>query len=151
MTDQEKREKVIKGLEVCADMNEKNKAEIGCSHNGCKNCNIGECVCYPEFIREVIVLLKAQEPRVMTDAKLLDAIRKAPIIERPAVDAVPVVRCKDCKHRPVWINESEMGGFGLEFPDNKCPCQCDDGYYSWMPNDDWYCADGERRDEDAAD
>jgi len=52
-----------------------------------------------------------------------------------AVDALPVVRCKDCKHRyfadnrvlseQTWVCEKD----GLE----KRP--------------DWYCADGERRDE----
>lgn len=42
----------------------------------------------------------------------------------PTVDAVPVVRCKDCKHK---------GGFG-------CPW--------WKGEDiptDWYCANGERK------
>ena len=59
-----------------------------------------------------------------------------------------VVRCKDCKHRPIKPNDYETG-FDLEFPDGKCPCQCDDGWYSWYPHDNWYCADGERRSEDA--
>ena len=64
-------------------------------------------------------------------------------------EAVEVVLCKDCKYRPVLHDVSE---YGLKFPDEyKCPCQCDDGYYSWMPEDDWYCANGERREHDAAD
>lgn len=57
---------------------------------------------------------------------------------------VTVVRCKDCKHRPIKPNDYE-NGFDLEFPDGKCPCQCDDGWYSWYPPDDWFCADGERK------
>ena len=67
----------------------------------------------------------------------------------PTVDVVSVVRCKDCKHRPIDRREeyNEMNGFGLEFPDSYCPCQCDDGWYNWFPGDDWYCADGERRDD----
>lgn len=56
------------------------------------------------------------------------------------VDAVPV-RCKDCKHRPTGTNRDD-----LEFPDNKCPCQCDDFWYSWKPSDDWFCGNGERKD-----
>lgn len=64
----------------------------------------------------------------------------------PTVDAVPVVRCKDCKHRPKQIGEGTQG-FNLEFPDWKCPCQCDDGWYNWMPEDDWYCGNGERKEE----
>lgn len=68
----------------------------------------------------------------------------------PTVDAVPVVRCKNCKHRPIDHREEyrEMTGFGLEFPDDHCPCQCEDDWYSWYPPDDWFCADGKRRDED---
>lgn len=42
----------------------------------------------------------------------------------PTIDAVPVVRCKDCKRH----------------------LECD----YWIENgDDWYCADGEREDNDA--
>lgn len=72
------------------------------------------------------------------------------IIENsPAIDAVPVVRCKDCKHRPI---DMVGKGYGedLSFDDGyKCPCRCEDPFYSWMPEDDWFCANGERR-EDAA-
>lgn len=56
----------------------------------------------------------------------------------------PVVRCKDCKHRPTKPNEC-ISGFDLAFADEVCPCHCDDPYYSWYPPDDWYCANGERR------
>lgn len=57
-----------------------------------------------------------------------------------------LVRCKYCKHRPT-INGAYNNGFGLEFPTSRCPCQCDDEYYSWMPDDDWYCPNGERKEE----
>ena len=53
-----------------------------------------------------------------------------------------IIRCKDCKHRPIKPDGYE-NGFDLEFPDGKCPCQCDDGWYSWFPSDDWFCANGE--------
>lgn len=49
------------------------------------------------------------------------------LADAPTVDAVEVVRCKDCK----W------------YSDDYC-CQFGDDY-----GDDWYCADGERREEDA--
>lgn len=49
------------------------------------------------------------------------------IKELPAVDAVPVIRCLDCKF---------YHGFNEE-------CGCNGGYHS----ENWYCADGERRDE----
>lgn len=66
----------------------------------------------------------------------------------PTIDAVPVVRCKDCKHRPIKPDDYDpitTDGFVLEFPDGKCPCQCGDGWYSKYPNDDWYCPIGERK------
>ncbi len=41
-----------------------------------------------------------------------------------------IVRCKICKHRST----------------SQCPCQsAGDPYYTWDPDDDWFCADGERR------
>ena len=54
-----------------------------------------------------------------------------------------IVRCKDCKHRPV--DGEDMQGFDVEFPDWTCPCRCDDGWYNWRPNDEWFCGAAERR------
>lgn len=67
----------------------------------------------------------------------------------PTIDAVPVVRCKECKHRPIDTGGHNYGQ-DLFFPDedNVCPCQCGDQWYSWMPGDDWFCANGERREDD---
>ena len=58
-----------------------------------------------------------------------------------------VVRCKDCIHRPIINGPRSIGGFGLRFPDFKCPCRCDDPYYSWMPNDNWFCGNGEKEEK----
>ena len=58
------------------------------------------------------------------------------LIERqPTIDAVPVVRCKECKHRA--SNDNDW------FETLVCPCEC--GEYSWDPPDDFFCAKGERR------
>lgn len=64
-------------------------------------------------------------------------------------DIVRVVRCKDCKHRPKRLEEGKGEGFNLEFPDYNfvCPCQCDDGWYNWIPDDNWFCGNGERKEE----
>lgn len=59
---------------------------------------------------------------------ITDMIDKA-----PTADAVPVVRCKDCKH---YDGESKMCL-------NK-----NIGMYGDEPSLDWYCADGERRKKD---
>ena len=57
-----------------------------------------------------------------------------------------LIRCKDCIHRPKRIDD-EGNGFDYEFPDYKCPCQCDDPWYNWMPKDNWFCGNGERKEE----
>lgn len=54
----------------------------------------------------------------------------------PTVDAVPVVRCKDCKY---WDKDEPFGGSDL------CECKAHGGYF--LAND--YCSDGERREDDA--
>lgn len=48
---------------------------------------------------------------------------------RPTIDAVPVVRCKDCKY---WKDQSETPKW--------LPCS------EIRTNGNWFCADGERRD-----
>ena len=56
-----------------------------------------------------------------------------------------LVRCKDCKHKPTGSGVNH----DIEFPeqDYRCPCRCEDFWYSWMPDDDWFCANGERKEE----
>lgn len=57
------------------------------------------------------------------------------VIDRaPTIDAVPVVRCKDCKHRIKW-NDS----FGCAFW----------GYYGdEFADGEMFCRKGERKDDD---
>ena len=60
-----------------------------------------------------------------------------------------IVRCKDCKHKPTGSGVNH----DIEFPeqDYRCPCRCEDYWYSWMPDDDWFCANGERREDGKTD
>ena len=61
-----------------------------------------------------------------------------------AADVVEIVRYKDCKFRPSLIDHKVW----FPFPNQlKCPCECDDYQYSWIPDDDWFCANGARREE----
>ena len=71
------------------------------------------------------------------------------LVNKSYADYEKVVHCKDCKHRPRRSNvDDEHEGFNLEFPDEKCPGLCDDDpWYNWMPRDDWYCGNGERKEE----
>ena len=65
------------------------------------------------------------------------------LADTPTIDAVPVIRCEDCKHKPSGTGSNH----DLEFPDDVCPCRCEDCWYSWMPDDNWFCGDGERKEE----
>lgn len=84
---------------------------------------------------------------VKSGGDLLMALFKVVVDATPTVDAVPVCCCKDCKHRPTK-QEKYVGGYDLEFPDKACPCCCRDPFYSWYPNDDWFCPRGERKGGD---
>ncbi len=53
--------------------------------------------------------------------------------DTPTIDAVPVVRCKDCD---LHTNEDQ----GMVY----CPAVIGD----WV-NENWYCADGFKMDEEA--
>ena len=60
----------------------------------------------------------------LTDAPVfLKAVGTKEIDKAPTIDAVPVVRCKDCKYFKTRL------------------CENEDNY------DDWFCADGERKYE----
>lgn len=94
--------------------------------------------------REVIVKVLDEEelkPQFLQEGNVYKAI-----IPAPYINMGELVRCKDCKHRPI-LNGKFRNGFDLEFPMHECPCECyDDGYYSWMPKDDWFCPNGERKE-----
>lgn len=81
------------------------------------------------------------------DAVMDDADEKRRFIEEwfpevPTVDAVPVVRCKDCK----WFEISHLKRDGTGDKRFK-PSVCVNGTYAVRRRADWYCADGERRED----
>lgn len=63
-----------------------------------------------------------------------------------------LVRCGDCKHRPMLKNPiGKQYGFNVIAPedkdgweDNTCPYLVDDGFYSRYPNDTDFCSYAER-------
>ena len=64
------------------------------------------------------------------------AMAHAMVVTTPAIDAVPVVRCKDCKY---------CGQFPYATTTDM-RCQCRDMY--WYPtNPDDFCSYGERRED----
>lgn len=65
----------------------------------------------------------------------------------PSID---IVFCKECKHRPVKEDADGADyGFNIIAPEgsSRCPCLVDDGWYSWMPKDNFFCGYGESEDE----
>ena len=66
----------------------------------------------------------------------------------PTADVVPVVRCKECKYRKGAFHTDRRrkeGGYWLYW------CELDTGDPFELgrnaEDDDWFCADGERREE----
>lgn len=54
----------------------------------------------------------------------------------PTIDAVPVVRCKDCRYSDDYYN------------DGCCYCKYSEHEMRYIGTDwNWYCAGGERRDD----
>ena len=66
-------------------------------------------------------------------------------------EPIEIIRCGECKHRPIKEDaDGEDYGFNLIEPtesDERCPCLVADGWYSWMPKDNFYCGFGEREGE----
>ncbi len=58
-----------------------------------------------------------------------------------------IVRCKDCKHRIVNEHYGKKGYLKI-----KAMCECDTGdpfeLGRCAEDDDWFCGDGERKDEE---
>ena len=103
---------------------------------------------------EAIALIKAEMDKIPTHnlvdgtARINLRLAKNIIEDMPSID---IVRCKECKHRPIKEDaDGENYGFNLIEPndgDESCPCLVSDGWYSWMPEDDFYCGYGEREGE----
>ena len=94
---------------------------------------------------------KCQQYKVSKEDYAVDfAEVKTALMLLPSADVVEVVRCKDCKHKPNGYTDYDV----LRYPNfphkenNPCPCQVfEDEWYSWIPNDDFYCSYGERADK----
>ena len=90
---------------------------------------------------------------LISRAAAIDALKRAAywqdaerrIVELPAVDAAPVVRCKDCEYcKPLYCNPDGAAAGDGSFECGDTEIQ----YYapSYHMNTH-YCADGKRRDE----
>ena len=53
----------------------------------------------------------------------------------------PLIRCKNCKHKPLEKDDPNFWKWYGE--DHICPWFCADTYYITIPPDDFFCAYGE--------
>ena len=53
-----------------------------------------------------------------------------------------IVYCKDCIHRPTKEEVEDEPKDILHFPDNVCPLQCEDNWYSKYPPKYFFCGYG---------
>lgn len=71
----------------------------------------------------------------------------------PTVDVMKVVRCKDCKHRPYLVPAKyDSSGKCIKYayitsPDDVCPFLCDDPWYNRIPEDNFFCGLGDRKEK----
>ena len=79
--------------------------------------------CKHALIKDVYELLKEQEAKIEKLIGFINGFSK---------DAVPVIRCKDCKHSCDYTDI---------FPDRAYKCIKNGRFH----NERWYCADGERK------
>lgn len=80
------------------------------------------------------------EPKIVEIHKSLTDEMIAQVEKEPGI-----VRCRDCKHRPL---EKDDPNFWEWFgKDCKCPWFCADTFYMCVPPEDFFCAYGERKDD----
>lgn len=78
----------------------------------------------------------------MTNAEYLDQVADGIII---------ITRCKDCIHCPVNVppqydTDGNCIRYGYVDPgDEKCILICDDPWYNWVPDPEFFCAKGESK------
>ena len=78
---------------------------------------------------------------VVIDGEVFRVVQVETLIGLPTIDAIPVVRCKDCIHQEKFFHEDKRrkdGGYYIY------GCELADGY-SHVCLDDDFCSKGERR------
>lgn len=95
-----------------------------------------------ELIRRGDVLALAEEFEIINQETgeriVYRTVEPDAVASIPAVDAVEVVRCRECEH---WETDWKPHGFKPDNPRYFCD------YCDLFPAGDWFCADGQRREE----
>lgn len=82
---------------------------------------------------DVLISFMRKGWRLFPSSELRHTCDITDVESAPTIDAVPVVRCKDCKHR--------------DPEDHKCDCGALERAGCMFPvSDDYFCSYGERRE-----
>ena len=128
------RKKVIKGLEICIDRVPGKYDCIECPYE------IDGNYCEVNLAKDALELLKKQEAqKFLVDEN--GKITPIPIVfpNCPLKEQETVVRCKDCKH-VCFCDTTEI------LPDIPVFAKCT--LTDEVHGSDWFCADGERREDE---
>lgn len=93
-----------------------------------------------KIYKEVRELLEKAK-RYNEEQKLFEnTMKNSPIIEFPP----EIIYCRDCIHRP-FKEYSEIQAPKINgLTDYTCPFVCVDSYYTIIPDNDFFCKNGER-------
>lgn len=101
-----------------------------------------------EDAREWYRTAKDEDIKVRAEATIMSFTECSLMLKNLPSAEPKLIRCKDCKHRPIRIESPKLSGFNIVFPDWECPYQCEDGWYNRIPDDDFFCANGEKEGEE---
>ena len=119
-------EKIIKGLECCSDQNHNCYVRGDCPY--CSNCWFGEGSDKPENFKHQLLIDTLELLKELIDQRHYYEEWEAGY----GKNQQQIVRCKDCKHGEVFDED-----------ENYIACS----YYESVRNQDWFCAEGEKKDD----
>jgi hypothetical protein len=93
------------------------------------------------YIEKEAAITAIGKPKVTPGGVIFDALKKAcqeEVRSLPAADVVEVVRCRECR----FLERGSQ--FDLSGEGHETASFC--SVVGFTPDDDWYCADGERKE-----
>lgn len=88
--------------------------------------------------------MRSNDYEILVEGGLLFAEPKNVIVvDSNGNELVPIVRCKDCKW---WDKVDNIDGVNYGTCERKCTAIRKDAF----PNENWFCADGKRKEKEDA-
>lgn len=97
-----------------------------------------------DALKEIAHEMIEEDPEAFNGGYSYDAVTVGEIDDAPTIDAVPVVRCKDCKHYNKDVCWCNMHSHFIDCDGYACrPWESND----WkMFDEDDFCSDGEKKE-----